>query len=320
MLAPLAGGPATVELAAAVCEAGGLGFLAGGYQRPESLAAEIAAMGQRRFGVNLFVPAPTPADPGPIAAYAARLAADGHPLGEPRSDDDAFDAKLALLLDEQGASPLVRVVSFTFGLPPAAAVAALKARGIEVWVTVTTPAEGEAAAAAGADALVAQGLEAGGHRGGLRDDGEDLALLPLLQLLRAGVPLIAAGGIATAGAVAAALAAGAQAVAAGTAFLRCPEAGTHPAHRAAVATETPTRLTRAFSGRTARGIVNAFMERHDGHAPAAYPEVHHLTGPLRARARERGDADGFNLWAGQSHSLAREEPAAAVVARLAEAA
>ena len=138
----------------------------------------------------------------------------------------------------------------------------------------------------------------------------------MLDLLRASVPVVAAGGITTRGAVIAALDAGASAVAAGTAFLRCPEAGTNPAHQAALATDTPTRLTRAFSGRTARGLVNAFMERYDAVAPAGYPEVHHLTSPLRAAARERGDADGFNLWAGTAHAHAREEPAAAVVARL----
>lgn len=315
VLAPLAGGPGTVELAAAVSEAGGLGFLAAGYQSAAALGEQLGAMRAataRPFGVNVFVPTATPADPAAVAAYAARLDV---PAGDPRSDDDDWDAKLALLLDRGPA-----VVSFTFGLPPADVVEALRAGGAKVWVTVTTPEEGEEALAGGADALVAQGIEAGGHRGGLRDDGDDHELLPLLQALRArtDAPLVAAGGIATADVVAAALAAGANATAIGTAFLLCPEAGTHPAHRAALAAGGPTAFTRAFTGRTARGLVNEFMRRHDGHAPAAYPEVHHLTAPLRAAARERGDADGFNLWAGQAHALAREEPAAAVVARLAD--
>jgi nitronate monooxygenase len=116
--------------------------------------------------------------------------------------------------------------------------------------------------------------------------------------------------------VAAALACGARAVAIGTGFLRATEAGTSPAHREALASSTPTALTRAFTGRTARGMVNEFMRRHDADAPAAYPEVHHLTAKLRAEARAAGDASRINLWAGQAHELAREAPAAEIVAEL----
>ena len=117
--------------------------------------------------------------------------------------------------------------------------------------------------------------------------------------------------------MAAVLSAGAAAAQLGTAFMRCPEAGTAAAHRDALAAETPTALTRAFSGRTARGIVNRFLREHSADAPRAYPELHHLTAPLRSAARERGDAGGFHLWAGQAHALAGEEPAGELVRRLA---
>jgi nitronate monooxygenase len=130
-------------------------------------------------------------------------------------------------------------------------------------------------------------------------------------------PLVASGGIADGEAVAAVLAAGAAAAQLGTAFMLCPEAGTSPAHRAALRTATPTALTRAFTGRTARGIVNRFLLEHGDDAPSAYPEVHHLTAPMRAAAREAGDADGFHLWAGQAHVLATEDPAGKLVADLA---
>ena len=131
------------------------------------------------------------------------------------------------------------------------------------------------------------------------------------------LPLIATGGIATGRGVAAVLAAGAVAAQLGTAFMRCPEAATAPVHKEALTTASPTALTRAFTGRTARGIVNGFMRAHDGDAPLGYPDVHHVTAPLRAAARERGDPDELHLWAGQAHALAEELPAAALVRRLA---
>jgi nitronate monooxygenase len=131
------------------------------------------------------------------------------------------------------------------------------------------------------------------------------------------LPLVAAGGIGDGAGVAAVLAAGAAAAQVGTAFLRAPEAGTNPAHRAALAAETPTALTRAFTGRLARGLVNRFLLEHSEAAPPAYPQIHHATAPVRAAARERRDAEGFNLWAGQTHRLAMERPAAEIVPMLA---
>jgi nitronate monooxygenase len=324
--APMAGGPSTPELAAAVSEAGGLGFLAAGYKTAERVAADIEAVRSETggpFGVNLFSPpsadAPAEAEADAVGAYRDALSAEGErygvALGEPRFDDDAYDAKLQLVMEQR-----VPVVSFTFGCPTADAVDALHARQIAVWVTVSSAAEALRAAAAGADALVAQGTEAGGHRAYFQDDGarEEYGLLVLLRLVRAAteLPVIATGGIMDGPAIAAVLVAGAAAAQLGSALMLTPEAGTSPAHRARLAASAPTRLTRAFSGRSARGIVNRFMDEHDAHAPRAYPQVHHVTAPLRAAARGQGDAEAINLWAGQGHELAREQPAGELVRAL----
>jgi nitronate monooxygenase len=321
--APMAGGPSTPELAVAVSEAGGLGFLAAGYKSPDALSAEIAsvrAASPRPFGVNIFALPGEAAHDDAIADYADRLKAEadgyGVVLGEPRHDDDAYAAKLAVVMRER-----VRVVSFTFGCPESETVAALKAAGSSVWVTVTDVREGELALAAGADALVAQGAEAGGHRGFFDDDDDhdNLGLLVLLRLLATHCPLptIAAGGIMDGPGIAAVLCGGAVAAQLGTALMLTPEAGTSTAQREVLAAPAPTRLTRAFSGRSARGIVNRFMSEHDDHAPAGYPEVHHLTTPIRAAARGADDPSAINLWAGQSHELVRAAPAQELVRSLA---
>jgi nitronate monooxygenase len=314
--APMGGGPSTPELAAAVAGAGGLGFLAAGYKSAESLAAEIAATRALtdRFGVNLFVPGPR-SQPQRFGPYVEGLRETaGAEVGEPRWSDDDWEAKLELLRREP-----VAVVSFTFGCPPAEVVAGLKAAGAEAWLTVTLPEEARQAAAAGADALIVQGHEAGAHHGSFDDEaaGEAFGLLALLQLVAAEteLPLVASGGIATGAGLAAVLAAGASAAQIGTAFLLCPEAGTSEPYRQALRVGGPTEITRAFTGRRARGIVNRFLAEHRD-APSAYPEIHYATAPIRAAARKRGEAEDLNLWAGQAFALAREEPAADVVSRL----
>ena len=320
--APLAGGASTPALTAAVVRAGAFGFVAAGYKTPDALGDDIRAtreLADEPFGVNVFVPGHATERrryERYIEALRDEAGRQGVALGEARFEDDAWDAKLALLEEDP-----VAAVSFTFGCPPAEVVARLHAAGSSVWVTVTDVDEAQRAADAGADALIVQGIEAGGHRASFVDaDGAgDYGLLALLQLVGAHVdlPLVASGAIASGGALAAVLSAGAQAAQIGTAFMRCPEAGTSPAHRAALAADTPTRLTRAFTGRQARGIVNRFLRDHSDDAPPAYPEIHHVTAPLRAAGRAAGDADMINLWAGQAHELAREAPAAEVVAALA---
>jgi nitronate monooxygenase len=321
--APLAGGPSTPALAAAVARAGGLGFLAAGYKRPEAVREEIEqlrALSGEPFGLNIFA-APAAGVDGPaVEAYVERLRPlaerYGVGLGDPRHDDDSFEAKLELAVEQR-----VPIVSFTFGCPAPETVRLLHDAGADAWVTVTDPAEARAAADAGADALVAQGYEAGGHRGCFvdSDEHEDLGLLALLRLLRAQValPLIAAGGIVDGPGVAAVLCAGASAAQLGSALMLAPEAGTSEPHRQALRGEDRTALTRAFSGRQARGIVNSFMREHSDAAPVAYPDIHHVTTPIRAAARGAGDAEAVNLWAGQAHSLALEAPAAEIVTRIA---
>jgi nitronate monooxygenase len=321
VLAPLAGGPQTPELAAAVNEAGGFGFLAAGYLSIDDLGQRIArlrTLSDRPFGVNLFVPSP-PTDPSVFAAYAetirAEAASAGLPVGEAAYTDDGWEAKLDLLTTDPPA-----IVSFTFGCPSPEVIARVKAAGSEAWVTVTSSDEAVIARAAGADGVALQGGEAGGHRGTFVNtaDMPTFGIRALLELTAdLGLPRMAAGGIMTGSAVADMLRAGACAAVLGTAFLNCPEAGTPQPHRDALGSGRPTRLTQSFSGRMARGIVNAFMDRHDAAAVAAYPEINSLTSPLRAAARERGDADWINLWAGQAYPLARAEPAGDVVRRIA---
>jgi nitronate monooxygenase len=315
VLAPMGGGPGTPALAAAVSEAGGLGFLAAGYKPADAVREEIRAVRaatRAPFGVNVFVPWPDRGDAAAVGRYVDELRDEPGPLGEPRFDDDDWEAKLAVVAEER-----VPVVSFAFGAPPGEVVERLRGAGCEVWVTVTEPAE----ARVDADALVVQGVEAGAHRGSSRDeDGYgEVGLLALLRLVAREVdlPLVASGGLIDGAGVAATLVAGARAAALGTAFLLCPEAGTSAVHRAAIRGDGATALTRAFTGRRARGIVNRFLAEHGAGAPSAYPQVHHVTAPLRAAARERGDADAVNLWAGQAHAGARALPAAELVAVLA---
>jgi nitronate monooxygenase len=326
--APMGGGPSTPALAAAVSGAGALGFLAAGYKAPDAVRRDIEELRSllgpgRPFGINVFAPPGHGAGAAQVPTYAATLRGEaersGASLGAPRWDDDSYADKLDLLCAAR-----VPVVSLTFGCPATDDVERLHDADVAVWVTATTAEEARAARTAGADAVIVQGVEAGGHRGGFDDAAPgELGLLALLQLVRAGigdsVPLVATGGIASGAAIAAVLAAGAAAAQLGTAFMLCPEAATAPAHRDAITRRnTRTALTRAFTGRTARGIVNRFLAEHSSGAPSAYPEVHHLTAPIRAAARRRGDAGGFHLWAGQAHPLAEPIPAAELVTRLSE--
>jgi nitronate monooxygenase len=321
--APLAGGVSTPRLAAAVGDAGALGCLAAGYKTPDAVRddiRELRSLSARPFALNIFAPPAPVGDRAAVERYADRLRAEaaraGVELGEPRHDDDHYAAKVELAIAER-----VEIVSFTFGCPAADTIAALNDGGAEVWVTVTNPTEAAQAGDSGADALVVQGFEAGGHRGYF-DDGPDpleLGLLAALRLIARGVdlPLVAAGGIGDGAGVAAVLCAGAAAAQVGSALMLTPEAGTPEAYRAALRSERPTALTRAFSGRNARGIVNRFMTEHGTSAPVGYPDVHHLTTPVRAAARRAGDPEAVSLWAGQTHALAEQAPAAEVIRRLA---
>jgi nitronate monooxygenase len=324
--APMAGGPSTPALAAAVSRAGGLGFLAAGYKTVDQVERELAEVrsllsADVPYGLNLFAPPGHGTGAAEVSSYADSLREEaqehGVDLGRPRWDDDQYSEKLDMICEQR-----IPVVSLTFGCPTPSEVNRLRSSGSAVWVTVTTVGEARAAQRTGADALVVQGVEAGGHRGGFDDaHSGDIGLLALLQLVQGAVnddlPVVATGGLVTGRGVAAVLACGAAAAQLGTAFTLCPEAGTVPAHRDMISRDdAPTALTRAFTGRTARGIINRFLQDH-AEAPSAYPEIHHLTAPLRTAARTRGDAESFHLWAGQAHALAQPLPAADLVVRLA---
>ena len=320
-VAPMAGGPSTPGLVAAAGQAGAFGFLAGGYKTAAALGAEmdtLRAAGTRDFGVNVFVPGAPAGDAAAVSAYVASLRVSGGEAGEPEWDDDGWADKIALLL----AGPPA-VVSFTFGCPPPETITGLRRRGALVAITVTSPGEAGQAAGAGADCLIVQGSEAGAHSGTFTNDGTPDGRTALLDLLAevagaTGLPLVAAGGIADAAGVAAALGTGAAAASVGTAFLRCPESGAHPLHKAALADPrfTATAVTRAFSGRPARALVNRFLLDHPD-APAGYPEINNATRPLRARAAAAGDAGGMSLYAGEGFRAAADRPAAEVVGQLA---
>ncbi len=324
--APMAGGPTTPALAAAGAKAGGIGFLAAGYKTADALAQEIAAVRATgsMFGVNLFTPPRVPVDPSDFRAYAERIQPEGDRYGldlahaEPREDDDEWEEKLALLL----ADP-VPVVSFTFGLPPASAVASLRARGTLLVQTVTSVEEAKAAADAGVDALAVQASAAGGHSATLTPERipPPTPITELLAQVRAAItlPLIAAGGLATSADIAAVLQAGAIAAAVGTVLLRSDESGASAAYQSAIAEpgNRASLVTRAFSGRPARALSNEFTDRYHEHAPQGYPAVHYLTSPLRRAAAAAGDAERINVWAGTGYRHARTGSAAAILTELA---
>ena len=327
--APLAGGGDTPELVAAVSNAGGLGFIGAGYLSPEQItqaARNVKSNTSRPFGINLFAPA------APVSASISqdvairRVAPYFSELGLPAPSLAAgpsftFYGQLAAAL-ESGAS----VFSFTFGLLPSEAMQSLKQKKIFIMGTATTVDEAIELEKAGADAVVAQGSEAGGHRGTFRGDFGaamigTISLVPqIVDAVR--VPVIASGGIMDGRGIAAALALGASAVQLGTAFLTCSESGVPDAYREAIlnAMEDQTRITRAFSGRPARGIVNRFMTEVESggekEAILPFPLQNALTRPLRTAAAKSGRAEFLSLWAGQGVRLARRQSAAELVARL----
>jgi len=336
--APLAGGGDTPELVAAVCEAGALGSIGATYLTPQQImdaSAAVRAKTRRPFGINLFVPERALPDDIPMGTAVARVAPFYEELGLPRPEPPSrarrdFDAQLDAAL-EGGAS----VFSFTFGMLPASARDKVKARGVMLAGTATTVDEAVALERAGVDLVVAQGSEAGGHRGTFADAFDatafeqgmvgTLALVP--QMVDAvGIPVIASGGIMDGRGIAAVLALGAVGAQLGTAFLTCEEAGISEAYKQALleAREDQTRVTRAFSGRPARGIVNRFMREVEApwwpHQSSIlpFPLQNTLTRPLRAAAAGQGRAEFLSLWAGQGVRMARRMKAADLVAALAE--
>ena len=312
-------------LSIAVANAGGLGSAGALLMPPAAIAAwaqDVRAQSNGAFQLNLWIPDPAPArDPAHEAEVRAFLGQWGPAVPADAADTPLldFEAQCDALL---AAGP--PIVSSVMGLWPAGFVARLKAHGIVWFANVSTVAEALAAEAAGADAVVAQGMEAGGHRGCFDAAAAEAGMVGTMALVPAvvdavGIPVIATGGIADGRGVAAALALGASAAQMGTAFLRSPEAAIHPAWAAALEGLRPegTRLTRAFSGRTGRSVATDYVRAAaDGPAPAPYPIQRALTAAMRAQAGTANDAQRLQTWSGQAAGLARAEPAGAIVQRV----
>jgi nitronate monooxygenase len=324
--APMAGGPGTPALAAAVSNAGGLGFIPAGYLSADRFADDIAAaraMTTGPLGVNMFVPQPSVADWVALDYYADELenVAEHYQVevGRPEfGDDDDWERKLEVVADMRP-----ELVSFTFGVPPPDVIRRLSALGLLVMVTVTSTYEAGVAVAAGADSLVVQGPDAGGHRGTFAPDMEPGTeslhqLIDRIHRAHRDIPIIAAGGLGTAEDVAGVLRRGAVAAQVGTALLLSDEAGTNKAHRTAMKNQlfAKTIVSRAFSGRYARGLENEFIRLLDTVAPLGYPEVNQMTLPIREAAADWEDPNGMALWAGTSFEKARTGPVADIVAGL----
>lgn len=329
LLAPMAGSGGTPELAAAVSNAGGLGAWGGAYSKPEEIAAAIRRIRQatdRPFSINLFAGGYATArtvDPQPIL----EIMSEAHamlglpPPLLPPLPSDPFAAQLEAVLEERPPA-----LSFTFGIPSSDQIAALKKRGIAVAGTATTVQEALQLKDAGVDAIVAQGAEAGAHRGSFAASFEE-SMVPLATLLRGicgavALPVIASGGMMDGRDIVAAQKLGAAAVQLGTAFLTCPESGAPAAYKnALIAAKTDTTvITRAFSGRPARGLANRFIAMVAGKEDAILPfrQQNDLTRPMRNASGQQGIPDFISLWAGQGVARVRQLPAAELVRSLIE--
>ena len=302
--APMAG-VTTPEFVAAAAEAGVLGSIGAGYLSGEAtreFIREVKKLTDKPFAVNLFVPEQTEMDQEQLRQAYLALQPVGNKLGMPfwkaPLSEPTFDEQIDVVIGEE-----VAVCSFTFGLPDETVVRKLKERTIFLIGTATSVEEAKAAEEAGMDAVVAQGKEAGGHRGSFLGD----QLIPLDELLPAivqavGIPVIAAGGIANREDMQHQLLRGAAAVQIGTALLATEESGAHPLYKQAVidANENTTVITKAFSGKSARGIRNEFIEMMEDGPIAPYPYQNDLTKKIRSEAAAQGRSEFMSLWAGES--------------------
>ena len=326
--APMAGGLSTPELAAAVCNAGALGSLGAGYLAPDQIGEEFRrfrALTDKPVAINLFAGGyedDRVADAGPMLEILAEIHREmGLPAPVlPAVAPNPFPKQLEMVLELRP-----QTFSFTFGIPSPAEIKRLKNRKIFTMGTATTVDEGRALEAAGVDAIVAQGSEAGAHRGTFLRDFDE-SMVPIRELVPAirratSLPVIASGGLMDGRDIAEMLSLGACAAQLGTAFLTCSEAGTSETYRQAIvsARSDTTVITRAFSGRAARGLRNTFIEKLEGRQGdiLPFPLQNSLTRPMRAAAAKKGDAGYLSLWAGQGVTRARLLPAAELVRQLA---
>ncbi|SEN36128.1 nitronate monooxygenase family protein [Paenibacillus sp. OV219] len=322
--APMAGGPTTPGLVAAVSNAGGLGSLGAGYLAPEQVRSairEIRQLTDRPFGVNLFVPEESRASDETISkmnevlnGYREKLGIDANPAIPKYSE--SFEEQAEVLLEEN-----VPVFSFTFGIPSAKRLEAMRQQGIVLVGTATTVDEAMKLEAAGVHAITAQGSEAGGHRGTFLKKAEEsligtMALVPQMVDL-VSVPVIASGGIMDGRGLVASLALGASAVQMGTAFLACSESGAHTAFKQKILTanEDSTEITSVYSGKAARGIRTEFMREMEAYTSdiPEYPIQNALTRDIRQAAARANNPEYMSLWAGQGLRLAGERTAAETV-------
>lgn len=314
--AGMAGGVTTPELVAVVSNAGGLGTLGAGYMTPEDMRKsiqKIKSLTRSSFGVNVFVPERPSATKKEISRVNELLKPFRNELGienetQPEVDESLFDKQLKVLQEEK-----VPVCSFTFGIPGQETIQKLKEEGIVLIGTATTVEEAILNEQHGMDAVVAQGSEAGGHRGTFQGRDEGIGTMSLIPQVvdSVSIPVIAAGGIMDARGVCASMVLGADGAQLGTAFVTCKESGAKPQHKKAIlhTKETETVMTSSFSGKQARGIRNAFIERMEGHEPLNYPLQNSLTKGIRTEAAKQNKPEYMSLWSGQSPRLSRSESA-----------
>ncbi len=326
--APMAGGITTSKLVAAVSNSGGLGMIGAGYLTPAQLREQIREVKQltlNHFGVNLFVPNEFNVQKEKIEFSAQLLQPirsqlniekDQSEIPNSQSYLKSFYEQVSVLMEEE-----VPMCSFTFGIPPESVITELKKQQIILIGTATTVNEAVEVEKSGMDFVVVQGCEAGGHRGNFLN-GHQESLIGLMSLIPQAVdavkiPVIAAGGIMDGRGLTASLSLGAKGVQMGTAFLTCVESGAHPLHKDAIlhSTEDKTALTRAFSGKWARGIKNQFISEMDEYETSFpdYPVQNSLTQPIRKVSALQNNPEYMSLWSGQSPRLAKNQTASELI-------
>nr|WP_301285876.1 nitronate monooxygenase family protein [Lysinibacillus endophyticus] len=332
--APMAGGVTTSKLVASVSNAGGLGMIGAGYMTPTQMREQIRELKQltsNSFGINLFVPNEFEVNEYEIRSSNQIMNSFRDELDLPRKENievpnfnsvyETFMEQIQVVIEER-----IPICTFTFGIPSADVIEELKKHNIILMGTATTLREAVANEKAGMDIVVVQGSEAGGHRGNFIDKDQE-SLVGLMSLIpqvvdNVGVPVVAAGGIMDGRGLMASICLGAKGVQMGTAFLTCIESGAHQVHKEAILNVEgdTTVLTRAFSGKWARGIKNSFiseMQAHQNNLPS-FPVQNTLTQDIRKKSGEQHNAEFMSLWSGQSAALAKSQSVETLIQNIIE--